>query len=43
MDAAAFVPTTPLDLSAVRPDFVSLSSYKLFRYPTGVGALVAPP
>jgi selenocysteine lyase/cysteine desulfurase len=47
MDAAAFVPTNPLDLSAVRPDFVTLSFYKIFGYPTGVGALIvrrsAPP
>jgi molybdenum cofactor sulfurtransferase len=30
-----------LDLGAVRPDFVSLSFYKMFGYPTGVGALLA--
>jgi molybdenum cofactor sulfurtransferase len=41
LDAAAFAPTHPLDLGAVRPDFVSLSFYKMFGYPTGVGALVA--
>lgn len=41
LDAAAFAPTNRLDLSAVRPDFVSLSFYKMFGYPTGVGALVA--
>lgn len=41
LDAAAFAPTNQLDLSAVRPDFVSLSFYKMFGYPTGVGALVA--
>lgn len=29
LDAAAYVPTQPLDLSAVRPDFVSLSFYKV--------------
>jgi selenocysteine lyase/cysteine desulfurase len=40
LDAAAFVPTNRLDLSAVRPDFVSLSFYKIFGYPTGVGALI---
>ena len=40
LDAAAFVPTSRLDLSAVRPDFVSVSFYKMFGYPTGVGALL---
>jgi len=41
LDAAAFAPTNRLDLSAVKPDFVSLSFYKMFGYPTGVGALIA--
>ncbi|MEU7799666.1 aminotransferase class V-fold PLP-dependent enzyme [Micromonospora arborensis] len=41
LDAAAFAPTNQLDLSVVRPDFVCLSWYKLFGYPTGVGALLA--
>jgi len=41
LDAAAFAPTNPLDLSAVQPDFVTLSFYKIFGYPTGVGALIA--
>jgi selenocysteine lyase/cysteine desulfurase len=40
LDAAAFVPTNRLDLSRVKPDFVSLSFYKMFGYPTGVGALL---
>lgn len=40
LDAAAFVPSSPLDLSAVKPDFVSMSFYKIFGYPTGVGALL---
>jgi selenocysteine lyase/cysteine desulfurase len=40
LDAAAFVPTNRLDLSVVRPDFVSLSFYKMFGYPTGVGCLL---
>ncbi len=40
LDAAAFVPTNRLDLSAVRPDFVTISFYKMFGYPTGVGALL---
>lgn len=40
LDAAAFVPTNRLDLEAVQPDFVTLSFYKMFGYPTGVGALL---
>lgn len=41
LDAAAFVPTNRLNLTAVQPDFVTLSFYKMFGYPTGVGALIA--
>ncbi|MDG4759041.1 aminotransferase class V-fold PLP-dependent enzyme [Micromonospora sp. WMMD710] len=41
LDAAAFTPTNRLDLRTVRPDFVCLSWYKLFGYPTGIGALLA--
>ena len=41
IDAAAFVPTTPLSLQSVPADFVALSFYKVFGFPTGVGALVA--
>jgi len=41
LDAAAFAPTNPLALDAVHPDFVVLSFYKMFGYPTGVGALIA--
>ena len=41
LDAAAFVPTNRLDLSRFHPDFVALSFYKMFGYPTGVGALLA--
>jgi len=41
LDAAAFVPTNRLDLSRCHPDFVVLSFYKIFGYPTGVGALLA--
>jgi selenocysteine lyase/cysteine desulfurase len=41
LDAAAFVPTRRLDLSAVRPEFVALSWYKMFGFPTGVGCLLA--
>jgi selenocysteine lyase/cysteine desulfurase len=41
LDAAAFAPTNALDLSQVQPDFVPLSFYKMFGYPTGIGALIA--
>jgi molybdenum cofactor sulfurtransferase len=41
LDAAAFVPTNKLDLSKVKPDFVPVSFYKIFGYPTGLGALIA--
>src|SRR3954469_8940112 len=41
IDAAAFVPTSPLSLRSAPADFVALSFYKVFGYPTGVGALVA--
>lgn len=41
LDAAAFAPTNQLDLSRWHPDFVSLSFYKIFGYPTGIGALLA--
>jgi len=41
LDAAAFVPTNALRLDVVRPEFVALSFYKMFGYPTGVGALIA--
>jgi selenocysteine lyase/cysteine desulfurase/LmbE family N-acetylglucosaminyl deacetylase len=40
LDAAAFVPTNRLDLSTYHPDYVSLSFYKIFGYPTGIGALL---
>jgi selenocysteine lyase/cysteine desulfurase len=41
LDAAAFVPTSRLDLARWHPDFVSISFYKMFGYPTGTGALLA--
>jgi molybdenum cofactor sulfurtransferase len=40
LDAAAFVPTNRLDLHVVRPHFVTVSFYKMFGYPTGVGCLL---
>jgi molybdenum cofactor sulfurtransferase len=41
LDCAAFAPTSGLDLSKWKPDFVALSFYKMFGYPTGIGALIA--
>jgi molybdenum cofactor sulfurtransferase len=41
LDAAAFAPSNRLDLSVWKADFVPLSFYKIFGYPTGLGALVA--
>jgi molybdenum cofactor sulfurtransferase len=41
LDAAAYVPSNRLDLKVVKPDFVSVSFYKMFGYPTGVGCLLA--
>jgi len=40
LDAAAYVPTSPLSLRDVPADFVAVSFYKMFGYPTGVGALI---
>ena len=40
LDAAAYVPTHRLDLKAAPADFVAMSFYKMFGYPTGLGALV---
>jgi selenocysteine lyase/cysteine desulfurase len=41
LDAAAFAPSSRLDLSVLKPDFVPVSWYKVFGYPTGVGCLIA--
>jgi len=41
LDAASFVPTNRLDLSRWQPDFVAVSFYKMFGYPTGIGCLIA--
>lgn len=41
LDAAAFVATNRLDLGLWHPDFVPISFYKMFGYPTGVGCLLA--
>ncbi|HYJ32145.1 MAG TPA: aminotransferase class V-fold PLP-dependent enzyme [Candidatus Binatia bacterium] len=40
LDAAAFTPTNRFDLSRCKPDFVALSFYKMFGYPTGAGCLL---
>ncbi|XP_072939352.1 molybdenum cofactor sulfurase [Epargyreus clarus] len=40
LDAASYVATNKLDLSQTQPDFVCLSFYKIFGYPTGLGALL---
>ena len=41
LDIAAYVPSNAFSLQRCPADFVVLSFYKLFGYPTGVGALVA--
>ncbi|XP_073830105.1 molybdenum cofactor sulfurase [Musca autumnalis] len=40
LDAAAYVGTSYLDCSKVKPDYFCVSFYKMFGYPTGVGALI---
>ena len=40
LDAAAYAGTNHLDLSQHHADFVALSFYKMFGYPTGLGALL---
>ncbi|KAG0729488.1 Molybdenum cofactor sulfurase [Chionoecetes opilio] len=40
LDAASLVATCPLDLSRWKPDFVPVSFYKMFGYPTGLGCLL---
>lgn len=39
LDVATFVPANRLDLGAVKPEFVTVSFYKMFGYPTGVELL----
>lgn len=39
LDSAALLATSPLDLSQHKPDFVSLSFYKMFGCPTGLGKI----
>ena len=40
LDAAAYAPTRALSLAQVPADFVAISFYKMFGYPSGVGALL---
>ncbi|XP_055523536.1 molybdenum cofactor sulfurase 3-like [Wyeomyia smithii] len=40
LDAASYAGTSFLDLSIYKPDFVCLSFYKIFGFPTGLGALL---
>lgn len=41
VDIAAYAPSRAISLRDVPADFAALSFYKLFGYPTGVGALIA--
>ncbi|MGR3809674.1 aminotransferase class V-fold PLP-dependent enzyme [Jiulongibacter sp. NS-SX5] len=40
LDAAAYCPTNILDLKETPVDFVCVSFYKMFGYPTGIGCLL---
>jgi molybdenum cofactor sulfurtransferase len=40
LDAASYASTSKLDLKKYPADFVTISFYKLFGYPTGLGALL---
>ncbi len=40
LDAAAFTPTNELNLTLTPADFVCISFYKIFGYPTGLGCLL---
>ena len=40
LDAAAFLSSNGLDLAETQPAFIVLSFYKMFGYPTGLGALL---
>lgn len=41
LDAASYLPSSDLRLDEVKPDFLTLSLYKIAGYPTGLGALIA--
>jgi molybdenum cofactor sulfurtransferase len=40
LDAAAFVPTNPLNVTKYPADAICISFYKMFGYPTGLGAAI---
>ena len=40
LDAASYVGTNELNLSEIEADFIPVSFYKMFGFPTGVGALI---
>ncbi|NXY40253.1 MOCOS sulfurase, partial [Ceuthmochares aereus] len=40
LDAASYVSSSPLDLGVHRADFIPISFYKIFGFPTGLGALL---
>uniref|UniRef100_A0A5F8GKW1 Molybdenum cofactor sulfurase n=2 Tax=Monodelphis domestica TaxID=13616 RepID=A0A5F8GKW1_MONDO len=40
LDAASYVSTSPLDLTIHAADFIVISFYKIFGFPTGLGALL---
>ena len=41
LDAAGYVCTSQLDLHRYQPDFVPISFYKIFGFPTGLGELIS--
>ena len=42
LDAAAMAPTNVINMANIgKPEFMSVSFYKIFGYPTGIGCLVA--
>lgn len=40
LDTASYSTTSPLSLSCLKPDFAVMSFYKLFGFPTSLGALL---
>jgi selenocysteine lyase/cysteine desulfurase len=41
LDCAAYAPTNAIDARRIGADFIPISFYKLFGYPTGCGCLIA--
>ncbi|MDT8340376.1 MAG: aminotransferase class V-fold PLP-dependent enzyme [Longimicrobiales bacterium] len=41
LDTAAYVPTNPFSMNEAGADFACVSFYKMFGFPTGLGALLA--